>query len=645
MSKIESPFRPIGDSTYFPLLSGNNELPCAHLMGCEGLVCMAPVVLPAVPPVIGRNGVEWHLYGDTRWPASSVWIEFCTSPGGYRGRSGVLVMHTKIPANPPDAIDWAARNNPLRQLFPHERSEEAIQQRLQMLRYQAASAEETPGPSDTQPRFIQSYCIYREEETTVRLVACYTDLLNAGGIPIQKYRMVGFQPDDVGFCRFALHSLFALNRARLDGMKFMAFPQLQACEPAFLPPDQKEPRWAQFHPSRVLRTRPALRTMPTPDNMVNGIMHLEDFERTLEARRLEANRHMLAYELGARPRTGINEDTNACMAAFTHRANGGAIYVLPDRLVEEFDYTDCGEVRMSDIKLPFQTLFLKFTPPEPLYLAEGAPVDGCYIAKQGAEYLFILTSHWEGVDYTRSLSVACLDPTFSLHLPCPEFSLEDTKTETELCVMAAVEKGIEQFLAENAPPTDNISQTITRPDGTRAEIVDVRAESRKRRIEILRSQEPVFRACLNIIVNAACFISFRPEDITDDWEGEPPAWVIEALQDTNETRRARDRKRDAFRSIATGDYTRIKVCGKNLFTYLQIEDGATAHGVSPRAHWRRGHWRRQRYGVGLSLVTPRWIRPTIVKKENGPLVETRIYDVHHPPPESDEDKPQDEGGK
>ena len=363
--------------------------------------------------------------------------------------------------------------------------------------------------------------------------------------------------------------------------------------------------------------------------MVDGMMQMADFERIMEVRRLEANLHKLAFEPAARPRSPMFEDGDTCMAAFTHRANGGAIYVLPDRLVEEFDNTDCDEIRMGDIKLPFPNLFLKFTPPQPLFLADGAPVDGCYLIKQGDEYLFTLTSHWEGVDYSRSLSVACLDPTFSLHLPAPAFKLDQPGQDTDLCINAAVELGIKDFLSRNAPPTEDISQTIERPDGTTTTVIDVRAKSRQWRIAVFQSQEPVFRACLNIIVNAACFISFRPEDISEDWEGEPPRWVIEALKDARDSRSARDRKRDALRNIASGDYTRIKICGKNLFSDVPIE-GSTGHGISPRAHWRRGHWRRQRHGTGLSLVTPRWIRPTIVKKDNGPLVEARIYDVQKP---------------
>jgi hypothetical protein len=43
------------------------------------------------------------------------------------------------------------------------------------------------------------------------------------------------------------------------------------------------------------------------------------------------------------------------------------------------------------------------------------------------------------------------------------------------------------------------------------------------------------------------------------------------------------------------------------------------------------HWRRQRHGPGLTLMTPRWTSPTLFKKDNGPTVESRIYDIQNPP--------------
>lgn len=200
----------------------------------------------------------------------------------------------------------------------------------------------------------------------------------------------------------------------------------------------------------------------------------------------------------------------------------------------------------------------------------------------------------------------------------------------------AVEHGIEDFLKRNEAPTENYGTDIHRTDGTVAKVVDVRAQSRQRRAKMFRDQEPVFRACLNIIINAACFITYRPDDLHEAWAGEPPRELIDAAHDEGITRSKRDRKRDALRRIENGDFTRIKICGRDLFSDASGHSPA-GHGVSPRAHWRRGHWRRQRHGVRRALIVLRWIRPTIVKKGSDPLVETRLYEVdqptpqHHPP--------------
>jgi len=456
-------------------------------MGCDCLSFLAPANPAAARSATSQEGVQWHLYGDARWRESAVWVEFV----GYFGPVGILTLLAEIPVNESDPFEWAASNLPIQHLFPSERSEMAIQQRAEMLRRESASSERVPGPIDPTPRFVQSYCVYRDP-ADVRLVAWYSDLLNAAGIPIPKYRTANVPPEEVNFCRFGLHGLFCLNRASREGLTFIANSQFTTYEPAYLSPNQVPPYWVSFHPSRVLRTRPALRALPTP-TLRDGTMCLADFENVTNTRRIELNTHMLAFERTTRPQVDINVDGNSSVGAFLHRANGGAIYLLPDPLVNEFHQTDCDEIRMSDLRLPFPIIFLKFTPPEPLSLADGAFVDGCYIAKQEDEYLITLTSCWQGVDYMRSLSVACIDPTFSLHLPAPEFDLKQPGKDIDISLSAAVERGIEAFMAENAPPAEDLSRTIERPDGTAVYAQDVRAKSRQRRMKIFLSQEPVFR--------------------------------------------------------------------------------------------------------------------------------------------------------
>jgi hypothetical protein len=142
-------------------------------------------------------------------------------------------MTYEIAESEPDPFAWIAHNGPLQYLFPEERSDTAIKQRLQALREQATSTEKVSGPADSNPRFIQSYCIYRGPGD-VRTVARYTDLLNNEGIPIPRYRMANVPPYDIEICRFTLHALFCLNKARLAGMKFLATPQLDTCEPLYL---------------------------------------------------------------------------------------------------------------------------------------------------------------------------------------------------------------------------------------------------------------------------------------------------------------------------------------------------------------------------------------------------------------------------
>jgi hypothetical protein len=230
----------------------------------------------------------------------------------------------------------------------------------------------------------------------------------------------------------------------------------------------------------------------------------------------------------------------------------------------------------------------------------------------------VLTSCMPAVNYARSLSITCSDPMFSIHLPA---------IKADMPINEAVELGIQEFLKTNAPPTANFSQDVTHPDGTMTHVEDVRTKSRQRRIEVFRSQESAFRQCLNIIINAACFISFKPEDITDEWEGEPPPELLSAANLPGKNNTGRMKQMEAQRQVANGDFTRIKLCGKVLFPE---ERGFPGLGKSSRAHWRRGHWRRQRHGPGLVLIVLRWIRPTLVKKDSGEPVEARVYDVQKP---------------
>ncbi len=225
----ENLFRPLTDKARFPLLSACAELPCSVLMACDGLVFMAPEDVSAARMVIEKQETDWHLYGDTRWPCRSTWVEFPLSQDTMSGACGIIVLREDIPNREADPLSWSATNNPLISILSQERGDAASQKRLEMLRTQAASSDPIPGPENATPRYIQCYCIFHEQvRDESRFVATYTDLLNGEGLPIQKYRIASVQMVDIPLCRYALHSLFYLNQARLKGMPFLSAQQLQA---------------------------------------------------------------------------------------------------------------------------------------------------------------------------------------------------------------------------------------------------------------------------------------------------------------------------------------------------------------------------------------------------------------------------------
>lgn len=217
---IRSPqFPPLSDRLRFPILTSGAENPCGHLLGCASLTFFAPEDASTVSAIILNEPLKWHQYGDTRWPSLSSWIEIETSAAGFLGYSGVLVTNYEIPRGEADAFQWISQNGPLQDLFPQERSDAAVVRRLQALREQSSLLEEPDDPSDSPPRFVQSYCIYRGPQET-RLIATYTDLLNDSGVPIPRFRMANVKTHEIETCRFTLHALFRLNQARFAGMPF-----------------------------------------------------------------------------------------------------------------------------------------------------------------------------------------------------------------------------------------------------------------------------------------------------------------------------------------------------------------------------------------------------------------------------------------
>ena len=602
------------DARFFPLLNAGENMPVTDLMGVDALAFYTPADTRATRTTALRSpGLQWHEYGDMRWPSLAAWIEPMEN-------LGVLVLGECIPVE--DGVPselTGLKMPPLRQIDASYRGDEFFESSERL--YAELLSSTTDGPTNNSSVYVQSYRLYRRRSGEgIQPFADYTDQLNSDGVPIPAMRFARVEPAQVDSARVALHCLFTFCAMRQRGVPFIQINQHEDMTPVLRQEGTPVPLWENFHPRRIIKPRRYLQI--SGFNWKLGAMHIEDHERINEAIRRGTNRELLCVKREGRDGVRsfwFNESlTNSCFGAVVHREKGGAIYVIPDRLSQEFDHTDCGEVRVSDITLPFDDCFVSFSPPEPVYLDDGCAVDGCHLTKQHEELLVVITSRRESVDYSNSLPIAALDPIFSIHLPM---------VDPQITVREAVAAGVRDYLDRNKPPEDDFSQPIDLPDGASTYVADVRRTNRALRSQRYLLQQMAFDRCLNIVVNAACFISFRPDDIEDSWAGIPPTEMLAAAESSPTTRHARERKEGAIEKLDRGDYTRIKICGAKLFEFDPDQSNSSGTHASPRAHWRRGHWRRQKHGAGLLFITLKWIRPTIVKKEAGPMVDSRIYDI------------------
>lgn len=598
------------DQMKFALLNSGGNQPTGDLMGADDLAFFAPIdAKEAKAKAMQTTATEWHEYGDVRWPTRAAWVEPVNG-------IGVLVLREEIVPEGDLPLELCGLRQPPFQLIDVSyRGQDYIESAHNL--YEDLMAEPPEGPKNGEPKYVQSYRIFQKSSSgKIAAIADYTDQLNDDGVAIPMMRFARIQSSDIPTARVTLHCLFTWRRLYAQGFPFTRIDQQEKLLPIYRADGEKSPLWEDYHPRRMLKTRPYLRL--TGFHWRNGAMNLSDHDRINEAIRLGLNRELVTIKRDRRDLVRsfwFNESlVNSCFGAIVNRELGGSIYVIPDRLVEEFDNTDCSEVRLSDIKLPFEDTFVRFTPPDALFLDENCEVDGCYLAKQSEELLVVITSRRVGVDYANSIPVSAIDPIFSIHLPLnnPEITVEE-----------AVALGVQDYLKRNQPPTEDVSQTVELPNGAASYIQDVRKTNRALRSQRYISQKAAFDRCLNIVVNAACFIAFRPEDVEESWAGEPPPDILAAAESVPQGRHALERKAGALEKLSRGDYTRIKICGKKLFE----SDETSGTHASPRAHWRRGHWRRQKHGVGLLLITLKWIRPTVVRKNAGAPVESRIYDI------------------
>jgi hypothetical protein len=311
-------------------------------------------------------------------------------------------------------------------------------------------------------------------------------------------------------------------------------------------------------------------------------------------------------------RTGIDPD-RMIMAAFHQVSNwiiwgawhvGGAmIFSLHPELAQEFLETDVEGLKIKDIKMPANELYLHWGFNESL-----GGIDGCYVFNIDGGLFFSPTFFDPNKDYEKPVNWF-----YELQTPL-DYKLEGEWDISYELIHKKITKTIEQF--------QDVEAFMHVGPGGAAVITEFMSEAY---CEFQKYLLPIIR----LIVTALLYLTSAPDDVTPEWKDAPE----DLVQKWEEAPKAK-RKRITQELNKLG-YRRIRFVGRKL-TYPDAPTRPprqpidTSHLVFNRRR-RRGHIRHQACGEGRQQRKIVFIRPTWtwvkVNEANADMDLPRVYDV------------------
>jgi hypothetical protein len=282
---------------------------------------------------------------------------------------------------------------------------------------------------------------------------------------------------------------------------------------------------------------------------------------------------------------------------------GAMIFSLQPELVQEFLETDVTGLKIRDINVPAEQLYLHWGVNESL-----GNIDGCFILKVNDDIYFCPTSYDPNVDYEK--------PVNWFHEP-------QTPVDCKLAghwdidydfLYREMEEKTKDFSAGPFPAVMD-SDTAFIVSGFMG--------------EAYRKFQPYLLPLLRLIVTAMLYLTSAPDDVTPVWE-DAPEELVKKWENAPPAKRKR-----ITQELNKLGYRRIWFVGRKL-TYpdaptrppRQLTD--TSHLVFSRRR-RRGHIRHQACGEGRQQRKIVFIRPTWtwvrVSEANADMTLPRVYDV------------------
>ncbi|MBF5007806.1 hypothetical protein [Diaphorobacter caeni] len=383
--------------------------------------------------------------------------------------------------------------------------------------------------------------------------------------------------------------------------------------------ERAEPPMYRYHPERYKANRTYAETIGkmfrqrvdprtgfmTIDQLNESMGHVV---RELNAKAMNHPRRLTLD--GPGPSLIVDAEQTLCTAYGRFVQAGRQIMDFPPSLTEMLSKTDIDDIPLNTIRMPYASQYVHFGPQPELELEPGWLVDGAYVEQRGEVGDLRITVTAMPKDHADS------EKWFVR--PEPEFSQDFVGEFRTMDLATAIDTVLAERLAAIGKAKERAGGNITKEVQAEAaatgheipkdlDLVDIGPQMAGVREDVTRLRFPVYKAAIQLVVNALCYVAAYPDDIDTAWPaGTPDALLKKAVSGVGkEQARARSK-------LSALGYVPVHICGKRIAEQRDRLNlaGTTVGGMA--AHWRRGHWRNQVHGQGRSLRKLIWMMPMLV---------------------------------
>lgn len=280
----------------------------------------------------------------------------------------------------------------------------------------------------------------------------------------------------------------------------------------------------------------------------------------------------------------VSQEIQGSLAWGEWALSGKRIIDCTPELAQAFCRSDCGDMRIADLDVPYPCMYLRFPLSDEdaiFYSGSRVRFEGAYIvARAGISIRVILCGR----------PVVPLSPDEAWR---ERYDLRIQACHFEKPAQDAITCALADDLADlrtHWQQAKDMKVSTAVSDASFQLLIDRMAED-----------HPAYERALRLVLNALAYMQYGGDALAPAWPDEAPARMVRQV----DVGTAKEQERGLSKLWALGHVPILKLGGEFTRQFRHPAAGM-------RAHWRQGHWRRQAHGPQMSLRKLLWIFPTVV---------------------------------